>query len=298
MNWNLSANLFGFEDRDSKGQRIFRTALELFIAGATVYLAWTWGSYTLRVADIVLELGLARYIDISFMHGNNLPLYNAGAITVLLGLGFFRVGRWPYAVAFVLLLLQYAARFTLGEIPHSANLVGTGLLGFALGQLFFPDEVSRTRFGLGFTYLFVGLAYTFAAWSKLIGTGINWPDGRHLWMWINEKAVDEIARSGFVELNFLQEIVLSSIVLATLFLIFGLISEFFAFLLWFKPFRTWVIIALIGLHMGIWMTMDILFKLSIIELVLLAPPWAKIIDAHLDKRSVKKLAGAAQVPPW
>ena len=191
MNWNLSDNLFGFDDVDTMGQRIFRTAVELFVMGATIYLAWTWGDYTLRVSDIVLPLGLARYIDISFMHGNDLPLYNAGAISVLLALGFFRLGRWPYALAFGLLLIQYAARFTLGEIPHSANLVGMGLLGFALGQLFFPDKVSRSRFGLGFTYLFAGLVYTFAAWSKLIGTGITWPDGRHLWMWINEKAVDE-----------------------------------------------------------------------------------------------------------
>ena len=208
-NWNLMDNLFEFDRAESSGQIIFRKIFESFIVLGTMYLAWTWGQYTLRISDIVLPLGLARYVDISFMHGNTLPLWNAGLISVLVLLGWARLGRWPYAIAFVLLIIQYAARFTLGEIPHSSNLVGMGLLGFACGQLFYPDETSRSRFGLGFTYFFLGLAYTSAAISKLVASGITWSDGRHLWMWINEKAVDEIARSGFVELNFVQELALS-----------------------------------------------------------------------------------------
>ena len=293
MNWNLSENLFEFDREDSTGQKIFRKVFEVFIVFATMYLAWTWGEYTLRISDIVLPLGLARYIDISFMHGNALPLWNAGLISILVLMGLFRMGRWAYAVAFILLILQYAARFTLGEIPHSANLVGMGLLGYACAQLYLPDETSRGRFGMGFTYFFLGLAYTSAAISKLVATGITWPDGRHLWMWINEKAVDEIARSGFVELNFVQELALSSLLVATLFLAFGLISEFFAWLVWYKQTRMVVMLAILGLHIGIWLTMDILFVLSVYELLILAFPWDKWIDAMLAKRrSGQELAKA------
>jgi len=285
MNLNLSDNLFGFDEVDSPGKRIFRTVFELFIVLATCYLAWVWGLYTLRISDVVLPLGFARYIDIAFMHGNALPIWNAGIITALVIAGFFRFGKWSYSTAFVLLLFQYAARFSLGEIPHSANLVGMGLMGFALAELFYPDRLSRSRFGLGFSYFFIGLAYTFAAVSKLVASGITWSDGRHLWMWINEKAVDEIARSGFVELNFLQEIVLSSLLLATLFLTFGLLAELFAWLVWYKKTRYPIIWAIFGLHIGIWFTMDILFKLSVVELLLLGLPWATWIDKAMSSSS-------------
>ena len=286
MKLNLSDNLFGFEQPDTTGQRVFRKMFELFIVVASCNLAWKWGVYTLRISDVVLPLGVARYVDIAFMHGNSLPIWNAGLITILLVIGFAGLsgfGRWSYSVAFGLLIFQYAARFSLGEIPHSANLVGLGLLGYALGRITFPDSLSGNRFAVGFSYLFVGLSYTFSAWSKLIASGIFWPDGRHLWMWINEKAVDEIARSGFVELNFVQEWALSSIGLATVFLLFGLITEFFAFLVWFKRFRYPVILAIIGLHMGIWMTMDILFTLSVWELAILGLPWAYLIDRFLNR---------------
>ena len=137
---------------------------------------------------------------------------------------------------------------------------------------------------MGFTYFFLGLAYTSAAISKLVASGITWPDGRHLWMWINEKAVDEIARSGFVELNFVQELALSSLLIATLFLAFGLIAELFSWLVWFKHTRMWVMLAILGLHVGIWLTMDILFILSVYELIILAFPWDEWIDKMLERR--------------
>lgn len=287
MKLNLSENLFDFDLPDSAGQRIVRKVFELFVAVATCYLAWTWGLYTLRIADVVLPLGVARYLDISFMHGNSLPVWNAALISLLavLGFGGFKgVGRWAYSAAFVLLVFQYAARFSLGEIPHSANLVGMGLLGIALGRLFFDDPLNGGRFSIGFSYLFIGLAYVFAAWSKLIATGIYWPDGSHLWMWIHEKAVDEIARSGFVELNMAQELALNSRFVATTFLAIGLMTEFFAFLVWFKRFRYATMLAILGLHMGIWMTMDILFALSVWELSILGLPWAVWIDHFIQKR--------------
>jgi len=281
---SLWHHLFGFERPDSRGQRIFRRLFEAFIAGASVWLAWYWGRYTLRISDIVLELGFARYIDISFMHGNALPIWNAWAITVLIILGFLRIdrwiplGRWAYMAAMLLLMLQYAARFVLGEIPHSSNLVGMGLMGFALAELQFKDRVAGGRFAIGFSYFFIGLGYTSAAASKLIARGFAWADGRHLWMWINEKAVDEVARSGSVELNWVQQLALDHWWIATAFLAFGLITEALAWLVWYRGTRYVAMWAVFGLHMGIWVTMDILFALSVHEILLLGLPWAAIID--------------------
>lgn len=273
-------NLFGFDDPETRGQRIFRRVFELFIGYGVILLAWEWGQYTLRIGDIVLELGVANWLDISFMHGNSFPLWNAGLITAMIAAGFFRLGKWWYSIAFVLLLFQYAARFTLGEIPHSSNLVGMGLLGFALAELFFDERTSKGRFALGFSYFFIGLGYTSAAISKLVARGITWPDGHHLWMWINEKAVDEIARSGAVELNVLQEMALSNWWIATAFLSIGLLTEAFAWLIWFKKTRIPVVWGILGLHIGIWITMDILFRLSVMELLLLAFPWGALIDRY------------------
>ena len=56
------------------------------------------GLYTLRIGDVVLELGLANWLDISFMHGNSLPIWNAGLITAMIVAGFFRLGKWWYSV--------------------------------------------------------------------------------------------------------------------------------------------------------------------------------------------------------
>lgn len=277
-------NLFAFDAPDSRGQRIHRRVFEAFIGAGTIWLAFYWGEYTLRISDIVLELGLATWIDISFMHGNQLPIWNAWLITAGVILGFARIerfvpgGRWVYMVTWVLLLFQYAARFTLGEIPHSSNLVGMGLLGFALAVLLFREETTRGRFALGFSYFFIGLGYTSAAVSKLVARGLTWPDGRHLWMWINEKAMDEVARNGTVELNALQQLALDYWWVATAFLAFGLLTEALAWLVWYRKTRYVALWAVMGLHMGIWMVMDILFELSVYEILILGLPWALWID--------------------
>ena len=297
---NVWDNLFGFEQPDSRGQRIFRRVFEAFIGAATIWLAFYWGEYTLRIGDVVLELGLARYLDITFMHGNMLPIWNAWLITAGILLGFLRVerwvpgGRWVYMVTFVLLLFQYAARFTLGEIPHSSNLVGMGLLGFALAKLLYTDAKERGRFALGFSYFFIGLGYTSAAVSKLVARGLTWPDGRHLWMWINEKAMDEMARSGSVELNGLQQLAMEYWWVATAFLAFGLLTEACAWLIWFRKTRYLTLWAVMGLHIGIWMVMDILFKLSVYEILLLGLPWAFWIDRIWPEKENRLGSGASR----
>ena len=290
MKLRLSENLFGFEEPDSTGQYVFRTALEAFIIVSTCYLAWTWGLYTLRISEVVLPLALARVVDISFMFGNSYPIVNAVLISVLALVGFSKMSRWAYSVAFVLLVLQYSARFSQGEIPHSANLIGMALLGFAIGAILFSDDILRSKFGTGFNYFFLGSAYFSSAISKLVATGISWPDGRHLWMWINEKAVDEIARTGALQLNAIQEMALESISVSTFFLAFGLIAELGALLLWYKRTRIFAVWMIFFMHIGIYLTMDITFKLSMLELILLGIPIAHLTDQWIEKKMPPELA--------
>ena len=283
----FSQNLFGFDRPETAGERAFFRVFELFVALSTVYLAWTWGAYTLRISDVVLPLGIARYLDISFVHNTTLPLWNAGLISLLVSLGVARVphvSRYAYATAFLLLLFQYAVRFALGEIPHSANSLGMALLGLALGALTFGFTSAGRRFTIGFAYFYLGLGYTLAACSKLVGTGLSWVDGRHLWMWIQEKGIDSMAKTGVLEFNWLQEMLLGSHLLATLVLTFALICEAGAFLMWWRRFRYVVVLAVLGLHIGIFFTMNILFRLSMYELVLLGLPWAIWIDLALATR--------------
>lgn len=297
MNWSLTDNLFGFDRPDSTGQRIFRRAVELFAVFSAVYLAWTWALYTTRLADVVLPLGIARYVDISFLFGPTRAPVLAGGLTVFVVVGYVIRNRWAYAVAFLLLITLYAARFSQGEIPHSANLAGMALLGFALGAAFFQNRLFADRFAVGFSYFSLGLAYASAAWVKLGARGLGWPDGRHLWMWINEKAVDEIARTGTVVLNPVQELALSSHAVATLFLAFGLITEFAAPLVWFRRSRYVVMMLVLGLHIGIYLVMDIIFMLSMIELVLLGLPWAAVIDRAIGSREMPDLTDRPVAQP-
>lgn len=275
---NLLRNLFDFEKPQTKGELIFFKAFELFILWGVIDLAWTWGAYILRISDVVLPLGIARFVDVSFMFGHHLSMANAVIITGLMIAGFFRLTRYAYAAAFLLLHLQYAARYSLGEIPHSSNMLGMTLLGLSLGMLLFGNDLHRRRFTLGFTYFFIGLGYTLSGFCKLIGTGITWPDGRHLWMWINEKSIDAFAKTGVLEFNVLQELALSAYPIATVFLVFGLLTELFAFLSWWKRFRRPIYLAVIGLHLGIFIVMNIFFRISTFELIILALPWSAWLD--------------------
>lgn len=291
----LLRDLFDFERPQTKGELIFFKLFELFILWGAVGLAWSWGSYILQISDVILPLGIARYVDVGFMLNNQLPIVNATLITTLMLLGFFRFSRYAYVAAFLLLHLQYAARYSLGAIPHSSNMLGMTLLGLSIAMLLFSDDLHRRRFTMGFTYFFVGLGYTLSGICKLVETGITWPDGRHLWMWINEKSIDAFAKTGILDFNILQELALSAYPVATLFLIVGLTTELCAFLSWFKKFRMPVYLAIIVMHIGIYVVMNIHFKLSMYELVLLALPWSAWIDRLTSQASWMNVLERASV---
>lgn len=274
-------DLFDDPPEESPGEVAFFKVFELFILYATISLAWQWGRYLPRIDSIVLELGLANYLDVSVMFGSWQGPLVAALVTAAALAGFFRLSRYGYPIAMVLLVWQYAARFCLGEIPHSSNLAGMTLLAIALSHLAFDTPRARRRFTMGFTYLAVGLAYTSAGICKLIATGIRWPDGRHLQIWIYEKTTDSFSKFGEWDFGYLQSLVLEHQAVGTVVLTIGLLTELLAFLLWWRPLRTPVCLAICALHLGIFQVMGILFELSLYELALIGLPWAGWMDKFL-----------------
>lgn len=252
---------------------------EFFVASYVIKYAWEWAFYIPRNSDVVLPLGIAKYIDISFMFGETWAAGNAILITILCFFSFFRLKyKWQYLLALVLLHVQFAARFSQGEIPHSMNMVGMSLLALALGTFFFQRPWEISRFTFGSVYFFVGLSYFSAAIAKLIGTGLNWFDGQHLWLWMAEKSTDILSRTGQFEFNWLQELALEHLPVASAILLFGWLTEFSGIFMWSKKARPFITTAIIGMHLGITMTMNIRFDSYVIELLIIGYPWDLLFD--------------------
>ena len=279
---SLTRELFAFDDGPATaGETLYFRLLELFTVGFALKFCWTWAAYTQQIEAVLLPLGLANYIDVSFMFDHGLSLVNAGLVTFFCALGFARLWRPAYLAAFLLFHLQYVARYCLGEISHGSNLIGMGVLGLALAALVFGDPTLRRRFTMGFLYFFIGLGYTSAAICKLVGTGLFWPDGRHLWMWIAERQVDTISKLGAFSPNVVQQLVLWDYHVGTVVLTFGLLAELFGVLMWWRRFRYPVVLTIVGMHIGIAISMNIFFDASTYFLILLGLPWPVLIDCVL-----------------
>jgi len=285
MKWveKIGHQLFEPNRNQSPGELIFFKIFELFILIYTIKYAWEWGIYTqLRNTEVVLPLGIANYIDISILFQWNLALINAAVITLLSSIAFTRMGyKWFYMVVMVLLHIQYVARFSQGEIPHSMNLIGMSVLCFAVGAIWFPGKKQMPRFVLGSIIFFIGLGYTSAFIAKLIGTGIYWFDGRHLWLWISEKSIDVYSSLGYYEPNILQELALTYLPVASIILLIGWFTELIGFTMWWKKLRPFTTTLLIGMHFGITLTMNIRFDSFVMQLILIGFPWYLLIDKYI-----------------
>mgnify|MGYP006926864390 CR=1 FL=1 len=269
------SHLFGFENTETRGERYFAYVFEAFVALCTLKYAWGWAVYVQKLSDVVLPLGIAQYIDVSLFFGG--WAYGAAALlTVCVLLGFSRYWRYGYVVALLLLHLLFTARYSQGEIPHSSNVLGMTLMGFGLGLAAFDAERLRLRFAIGFTYFFVGFGYSISFFCKMIGTGPDWVDGHHLQLWMHEKSVDMFARTGAFDFTFAQSVALDHYWVATAFLTIGAVTELLAFSMWWPRFRVPAVLAVLGLHAGIYLTMRIVFPITTVELILLALPWACI----------------------
>lgn len=281
--------LFGFDREETFGEILFYRIFELIMLYWVLLFAWKWGFYIQRIGDVILPLGIANYVDVSFMFIGGISIWNAGLITAFAAIGLFRLWRYAYLVTLLLLHLQYVSRFSLGEISHGANVIGVALLGLALGAIVFAESKPRRRFVLGFCYFFIGLGYVSAATVKLVASGPLWVDGSHLWMWIGERTVDTFSITGSISHNVLQEWILDSRLLGTLLLSFGLLTELFGFMLWFPRWRWIVMTLLISMHVGVLLSMKINFPANDVILLLLAYPWFAGIDRlikNLDERSI------------
>jgi len=240
--------------------------------------------HTAQKYEVVLPLGLANYMDVSIFFDYHLALINAGFITLLSIAAFFRLGfKWQYMVVIVLLHMQYVIRFSQGEIPHSQNLIGMAVLCFAIGAWFFPDKKQMPRFVMGSIIFFIGLGYTSAFFAKLVGTGFNWFDGRHLWLWIGEKSIDILSREGVYSPNILQTLALQSTAVASIILLIGWVTELIGFTMWWKKLRPYTTFLLIGMHFGITATMNIRFDAFVFQLILVGFPWYLLIDRYVKK---------------
>lgn len=293
----LIHRLFDFERDESVGEVLFYRVFELIVMYWVVFFAWKWGLYIQRLGDIVLPLGIANYVDVSFMFTGGMSLWNAALISIAFFVGLVRISRYGYLAAFLLMHLQYASRFVLGEISHGSNVIGFVLLGMALAAVFFEDMTHRRRFVIGFSIFFIGLGYSSAAVSKLVASGVFWVDGSHLWMWIHERTVDTYSLTGVLSQNPLQRTLLDSHLLSTLTLAFGLVTEFFGFLMWYR--RRWIIMTLLfSMHIGILMSMKINFPANNVLLLVLAYPWASLLDhglGHLKKASIDRIRWISSV---
>lgn len=275
----LFKNLFQFDAPNSLGTKIQLRMFELCTIYFTLSYTWEWALYVPRLSDVVLPLGLANYINVEIFFGD-LATVNAIVITLFCLIPFFtKKMRGLYAPAFILFHLQHVVRFSQGEIPHSANMVGFALMGLGLAEIFFKNDIKKSlSFAFGFTVFFFGLGYTSAALSKLVATGIPWPSGEHLWLWMGEKSIDILSKTGEFQFNWLQQLAFEHWWVATAILTFGLITELIGFLIWWKPLRPYITLLLIGMHVGIDMTMNIFFFTFTVQLIIIGFPWNKLIN--------------------
>jgi len=276
----LSA-VFNFEAEETKLERWFGKAFELFVLAVSLRYSWFWALQIQRFQVVVDPVGVGSHVDLSFLLGSPAAFVIAGLVTGFIVLGYTRRWRYGYFAAIILMHILFAARFSQGKIMHSSYLAAMVFLGIAIAVSAFDDESVRRRFALGFAFLFTGLGYTFAGICKLIGTGLSWPDGQHLRMWIEEKAVDTYATNGAVDLNVIQKLVLDHYELATAILIVGLFTELSGFLMWRPCFRLPLLVGLLGLHIGIFLTMNIVFAVSTVALCLLAIPALAFWTGHI-----------------
>lgn len=286
----LMRMLFQPDRKETPGEVLFFRFFELVMVGWALVFGWEWGLYIPNISDVVLPLGVARFVDISFMLNNGLSVVNAILMTGAAIVGFTRMHKGGYAVLLVLFHVQYVSRYSLGEISHGSNVVGLSVFALALAFLVFRQETEARRFALGVIIFFLGFGYTTAAFSKLIASGPMWVDGAHMWMWIQERAVDVFGTSGEYGFNWVQQLILDYRVLGTAILTFGLSAELFGIMILNPKWRPYIMTVLIVMHVGILVTMKINFPANNIILILLAYPWSDGLDkllklAHLDKIS-------------
>lgn len=281
--WNrLYDELFEFERPSTRGERAFGLVFELLVCSWTLLFVWEWVALLPRLSAVVLPLGVANYVDVSALFATAPAYSTVTLLTLALVCGLFRV-RFAYLVAVSLFHVMYVARYSLGEISHGSHFVGMALLALGLARdLFHGDAHKVGRFAFGWLFFVYGLSYASAGVCKLVATGLGWPSGSHLTLWIGERSIDVLSTWGSYTPNAFQVLALEYPIIGTAALTFGLLAELAAPLMWFRRLRPWVLSALIVMHLGVELSLDIFFGHNIYLLVLLAYPWARGFDLLLS----------------
>ncbi len=282
-------HLFQFDREETRGDYLLVKIVELVMLYQVFMYAWSWAAYMPLLSEVILPLGVANYLDVTFMFQPAFAYANAVLITVFMLIGFFNKWRFSYMVALLFFHLHYVSRYSQGEISHGSNLTAMVLLSFALAAIFFQDKSVRRKVTFGFILFFAGLGYVSAGMSKLIGGGIFWSDGAHMYLWMGERSIDRLSQDGFFEFNLLQELMFEHYWLSTLILTFGLLVELSGFLLWFKKARWIQATLLISMHIGILLTMNIYFGPYIYILLIIGYPWNDWVDRWLEKKPHSEL---------
>src|SRR5690625_7614141 len=109
---------------ESLGEKLFFWCFGIIVVVYMLVVVWEWARYIPQMETVLLPLGIAGYVDVSFMFGNNLAFWNAGAITIAAALGVSRiVPGIAYWIAIALFHLQYVSRYSLGEISQDRKSV-------------------------------------------------------------------------------------------------------------------------------------------------------------------------------
>lgn len=282
----LSQNLFPFEKQLTRGEQLYFKLFELLIALCSLRLAWQWSDYVQRLDRVLKPQGIGHYLDLSFLLGSQAAYLLTAVLALCLVLGVTRRSPFGYGAALVIMHVLYVARHSQGKASHVAHCIGLSLLALTLGAaLFRRSSALFQRLVLGSLIFFFGLSYVLAGICKLRYTGLGWPNGSHLVLWIAERELDSRAAWGSFAPNMLQRLILEHQPLGTLTLAFGLATELLAFLVWFERFRSWMFTGLIAMHVGIGVTMNIYFTYNVTLLVVLGYPWWRLIDWLLRRVS-------------
>lgn len=281
-----------FQYHQTWDERTFRWIrfVELMIVLQVIFYAWDWGLYVERLETVVRPLGLANYLDVSILFHHQLSLLLALLITAIILLGYYRKVRWAYLLALILMHLMYVTRFSQGKVGHGTNFIGMGLFCFAIALLLYDSENERFKTAWGLLIFFIGLSYTLASLSKLFGTGLHWPDGPHLWLWMHQLAIDHWSQNGHFSFSSFQLFILHHRDFATFILASGWLIEFSGFLYWFPKTRPLMTTLLLGLHIGIFFSMNINFLDNFaLMMVLVGYPWQKLLKYGKRKTMTEEL---------
>jgi hypothetical protein len=275
---NFWRELFDPAEPESYGQRVQSFAFELVVILRAQYDLWLWTAIIPLQPGIPKPSGIARFVDVSFMIDAFAPRANAVVSGVFMLLGLTQRFRYGYLLAFLTFHLQYVARFGLGKVQHSTNMMGFALLALGIAHIAYNDPVLRRKASVGLTVLLISAGYALAAYAKLRAKGLRWVDGHHLWMWVREKRLDTLAASSRPQVNFIQKLVLKNVHVATFFLAGGLLAESASVLLWWRRARRYIMLALAAMHLGIAEVMKIHFVPNVLILLALGLPIAELVD--------------------